>query len=88
MREVHKPKRVTVRFPAALQARLERRAKLSGKTESEVVREAVEAHVSENVRPKSALQLAKQLELVGCVKDAPADLSANPKYFEDFGKSR
>jgi len=25
--------------------------------------------------------------LVGCVKDAPADLSTNPKYMEGFGKS-
>jgi hypothetical protein len=25
--------------------------------------------------------------LIGCVKDAPADLSTNPKYMEGFGKS-
>ena len=25
--------------------------------------------------------------LIGCIKDAPSDLSTNPKYMEDFGKS-
>lgn len=25
--------------------------------------------------------------LIGCIKDGPTDLSTNPKYMEDFGKS-
>jgi len=24
--------------------------------------------------------------LIGCIKDAPSDLSTNPQYMEDFGK--
>ena len=88
MKQPGKGRRVTVRFPAELQTRLERRAKLAGKTESDVVREAVEAHVAEPVVSESACQLAKRLGLVGCVKDAPADLSTNKKHFEGFGASR
>ena len=84
----HKDKRISVRFPAALQARLARRARLAGKTESEIVRESVEAHLEEAPKQESALDLARKLGLVGCVKDAPADLSTNPKYMEGFGKSR
>src|SRR5258706_364193 len=87
MRRISKEKRISVRFPSALQARLERRAKLSGKTESEIVREAVEAHVTQAPAPESAYQLAQRLGLAGCVKDAPTDLSTNPEHFESFGAS-
>ena len=31
--------------------------------------------------------LLSEAGLVGCVKDAPADLSTNPEYMEGFGKS-
>jgi predicted DNA-binding protein len=88
MKRVRQTKRITVRLPASLQARLERRAKLSGKTESELVRESVEAHLAEDPKRESAYDLAKRLGLVGCVKNAPSDLSTNPKYMEGFGKSR
>ncbi len=80
-----KAKRISVRLPSALQSRLERRAKLAGKTESEVVREAVEAHIAQTSVPESAYQLAGRLGLVGCVKDAPPDLSTNPDHFDGFG---
>lgn len=32
-------------------------------------------------------ELLDKAGLIGCVKDAPPDLSTNPKYMEDFGKS-
>lgn len=32
-------------------------------------------------------QLLHQAGLIGCIKDAPSDLSTNPKYMEGFGKS-
>jgi predicted DNA-binding antitoxin AbrB/MazE fold protein len=35
----------------------------------------------------SLLELMQRAGLVGCIKDAPPDLSTNPKYMEDFGKS-
>ncbi|HEY3394271.1 MAG TPA: antitoxin family protein [Lacipirellulaceae bacterium] len=28
-----------------------------------------------------------EVGLIGCIKDAPPDLSTNPKYMEGFGKS-
>ena len=81
-------KRITVRVSSSLQTQLKRRAKLAGKTESEIVREAVEAHVSRKAVRESAYDLAKRLGLVGCVKNAPPDLSTNPKYMQGFGTSR
>jgi len=31
--------------------------------------------------------LLNEAGLIGCIKDGPPDLSTNPKYMEDFGKS-
>lgn len=85
MKRVSKAKRISVRFPTSLQARLERRAKLAGKTESEVVREAVEAHIAQAPVPESAFHLAQRLGLAGCVDGLPSDLSTNREHFEGFG---
>jgi len=32
-------------------------------------------------------ELLDKAGLIGCIKDAPPDLSTNPKYMEGFGKS-
>jgi predicted DNA-binding protein len=88
MRGSPNTKRITVRLPSSLQTRLKKRAKLAGKTESEIVREAVEAHVSRAPGRESAYDVAKRLGLVGCAKGLPPDLSTNPKYMEGFGTRR
>jgi predicted transcriptional regulator len=53
---------------------------------SAVVREALAQYLVESaeVRRGSLLELAG--DLVGCVKDAPSDLSSNPRRLADFGK--
>jgi hypothetical protein len=63
-------------------------AKKRGKSESEFVREALEAAAEPPQRKKeSAFDGLKRLGLVGILKDGPKDLSTNKKYFEGFGKS-
>jgi hypothetical protein len=51
-----------------------------------VVREALERYLDETheVRRGSFLDLAG--DLIGCVKDAPADLSSNPKHLDGYGR--
>lgn len=34
---------------------------------------------------QTLFQLLDEAGLIGCIKDAPADLSTNPKYMEGFG---
>lgn len=53
---------------------------------STLVREALAQYLVESaeVRRGSLLELAG--DLVGCVKDAPSDLSCNPRRLADFGK--
>lgn len=35
--------------------------------------------------PASCLELAQNDGLVGCLQDAPADLSTNPRHLQDYG---
>lgn len=35
---------------------------------------------------ESAYEAALRLGIIGCIKNAPSDLSTNPKHFEGFGK--
>ena len=86
MKTPGKPKKVSARVAPALEQSLRRRAAFTGQTESEIVREALEAHLAQEPAG-SAYELAQRLGLVGCAKGLPADLSTNPKYFEGFGKS-
>ena len=60
--------------------------KRRGMQKSGVVREALERYLDETheVRTGSFLDLAG--DLIGCVKDAPADLSSNPKHLADYGR--
>jgi predicted DNA-binding protein len=76
-------RRITIRLPVALANRLERIAAARGMTKSAVVCEALESYGLAESEP-SALDLIR--DLVGSVKDAPRDLSYNPKYMRDFGK--
>ena len=81
-------KRLSIRIGPKLEENLRRRAKSSGKDESTIVREALEDYLSRTRPPASAYDLAKEAGLIGCVRDAPADLSTNRKYFEGFGESQ
>jgi metal-responsive CopG/Arc/MetJ family transcriptional regulator len=77
---------LSFKVPEALDRKLSAVVKRRGVARSDVVREAL-VHYLDNareVRRGSFLDLAG--ELVGCVKDAPADLSSNPRHLADFGK--
>ncbi len=39
-----------------------------------------------NLEP-TLFEVLDEVGLIGCVKDAPADLSSNPRHLEGFGKS-
>ena len=77
--------RITVRVPEHLVERLRKRSALQGRPESEVVREALEAHLGG--AETSAWALAEESGLVGVITDAPKDLSTSEYHFEGFGKS-
>lgn len=85
--------RITVRFPADLRQKLRKATKRTGVQTSEFVRDAVERRLAQEQRlaheeeGQTAYDRALKSGLIGAIRDAPPDLSTNPKYFEGFGES-
>lgn len=79
--------RITVRVSQALTARLRSRSRAKGTTESELVREALETYLGKTKEACSAYDLAEEAGIIGAARNAPKDLSANPRHFKGFGKS-
>jgi len=77
---------LSLKVPEQLDRKLSAMVKRRGMRKSAVVREAIERYVDESreIRKGSFLDLAG--DLVGCVKDAPADLSSNPKHLNGYGR--
>ncbi len=53
---------------------------------SEIVRQALEAHLERLEPCETAYDLARRLGILGVYKDAPPDLSTNPEHMEGFGR--
>ena len=76
---------VTVKVPTALANRLALVARERGGNRSEVVREALEAHLDQRrTATGSCLDLAH--DLAGIVASAPADLSTNRRHLRRYGR--
>ena len=62
--------RISIRVRPDLRRRLQQEASMNGQSESELVRAA----------------LARRINLLGCVRNGPSDLSTNREHFEGCGK--
>jgi len=60
---------------------------MKGKSESELVREALEAYLAKTGDELSAYAVADRAGLIGCLRRAPKDLSINRSHFEGFGNA-
>jgi metal-responsive CopG/Arc/MetJ family transcriptional regulator len=78
--------RINVRIDGNLKQELEAEAKERGVSPSEVVREALAAHIKSRARKQNCLDLARQIGLIGCARGLPADLSTNREHFDSFGR--
>ena len=78
--------RITIRIDDALRERLDSAAAAAGKTESEIVRDALEQYIDRNQPETTCYDVFKKAGVIGCVKGGPKDLSTNPKYMEGFGR--
>jgi predicted DNA-binding protein len=88
MSDIMSSQRITIRISESLVKRLKKHAGMKCRSESALVREALENYLGEAPTPSSAYDLAREAGLIGCVRGLPPDLSANRKHFEGFGKSR
>jgi Arc/MetJ-type ribon-helix-helix transcriptional regulator len=78
--------RMTIRLSRKLRATLARLAKKRAESESEVVRHAIEKLAESEIPAVSCYDLMKEMGAIGIVKNAPPDLSTNPKYLEGLGR--
>jgi predicted transcriptional regulator len=74
-------KTITIKLPPSLNAKVTRLARRRGASQSEIVREALQAY-SGGERPSFSESAA---EFLGAAK-GPVDLSVNPGHLEDFGQ--
>ena len=80
--------RISVRVPGGIARRLKERSRVTGARESQVVREALEQYLSEKRTEETTFDLLREAGLIGCVSNAPRDLSTNKKYFKGFGEPK
>ena len=78
--------RINVRVDQRLKQELEAEAREKGVSPSDVVRQALEEHMRQRTPRPNCRDLAERLGRLGSAKGLPADLSANPKHMEGFGR--
>ena len=77
--------RINVRVDKRLKRELEAEAQKRGVSPSDIVRQVLQAHINQRVPAETCLDIARRIGIVGIYKNAPHDLSTNPKYMEGFG---
>ncbi len=78
--------RLSLRLPEPLRSGMENLSELTGRTESELAREAIGEYLSRHATLPTCYDLAKESGVIGCVKSGKGDLSTNPKHMEGFGQ--
>lgn len=76
-------KTLSVKLPPPLARWLLKRSRELGRTQSDLVRQALEEQRQGKAQAKSCADLMADFE---GFFEGPPDLSTNPKYLEDFGK--
>jgi predicted transcriptional regulator len=83
--EAMSARRLSVRLSQELEKQLASIVRSTGRTESDLVRAALEDFCKKHSAKPTAYDLFKAAGLIGCAK-GPADLSTNEKYMEGFGR--
>jgi Arc/MetJ-type ribon-helix-helix transcriptional regulator len=78
--------RINVRIDEQLKRELEAAARSAGVRPSDVVRQALEAHLRQRSPRPDCRDLAERLGLLGSAGGLPADLATNPEHMNGFGR--
>ena len=78
--------RLSIRIPEGLRAEIETLSKVTGKSESEIARQAIEEFLERNSASPTCYDVALKAGWIGCFNSGLGDLSTNPKHMEGFGK--
>ena len=79
--------RLSVRIDDALRQKLTDLSRASGRSESDLVRDALERHVNQQESPLTCYELARRAGLIGSAMGLPPDLSTSPRHMKGFGKN-
>ena len=82
---------VQIELPEGLHEQIAAIVRSTGKTESEVVRQAITEYCARLSPPTNAddapcYDLAERSGFLGCDDEGPSDLSVNPDYMDGFGR--
>ncbi len=78
--------RLSLRLPEALRSGMEILSESTGRTESDLAREAIEEYLARHASMPTCYDLAAQAGVIGCVDSGEGDLSTNPKHMKGFGQ--
>lgn len=78
-------KTLSLKLPDDMARILEDRARSTGATKSEILREALVGYLAQSPPPGKGSFLALAGDLVGCL-EGPGDLSYNKEYLENYGR--
>ena len=76
---------LTLKLPDGLATRLQAAVRKRGRTQSQIVREALEAHLDGGSTGAETF-LDRARDLAGSVS-GPSDLSSNPRHLRGYGRS-
>jgi predicted transcriptional regulator len=79
-------RRLSIRLSQALEKQLKALVRKTHRTESQLVREAIEDYCRNHAKQPTAYDVFKAAGLIGTARGLPSDLSTNPKYMEGFGR--
>jgi hypothetical protein len=78
--------RLSFRIPEPLRSGMESLSETTGRTESDLAREAIEEYLLRHGSLPTCYELAEQAGLIGCVNTGKRDLSTNPGHMDGFGR--
>jgi metal-responsive CopG/Arc/MetJ family transcriptional regulator len=77
---------ISLKLPPVLLNKLRKRSRETGRTQSEIIRDALEASLDGNRSITAESSLHDLVSHLAGTGKGPKDLSANKKYLRDFGQ--
>ena len=77
-------KTISIKVPQALAARIEEAAEATGRSKSDLLRDAIEQYLLRGALSTARSISSEATDLSGCL-EGPDDLSFNPRHLEGYG---
>ena len=78
--------RISIRIPPKIQEELAALAEATGRTESELVREALEDYCQQHAAVPTCYDVARKAGVIGAARNLPSDLSTGERHMQGFGR--